>query len=82
MIEWNGVYVLYDLHFPAAASVPALALGNPQGDFPESSEMGSIGTSACVPGTTFESNGALVSPSGRYTFVQDIGEWSTSIITV
>lgn len=31
-------------------------------------------TSACGRGATFRSNGALVSPNGRYTFVQHNGE--------
>lgn len=39
-------------------------------------------TSACGRGTSFRSNGALISPNGRYTFVQHNGRWPLEQVVV
>lgn len=72
VLKWNGLYVLYDLHLPpAVAPLPAVSWG---GISSHRSDVLVSGTSACGRGATFRSNGGLVSPNGRYTFVQHNGK--------
>lgn len=106
VLQWNGLFVLYDLHLPPAAPLPpeiALPVASDEGGgggrvapaamatqaaaAAERDEAGGGGTvedrtSACGRGATFRSNGALVSPSGRYTFVQHNGERTVHIMPV
>ncbi|CAM9290214.1 unnamed protein product [Scytosiphon promiscuus] len=111
VLEWNGHYVLYDLHLPPGASLPVSAMpigsvtgaagssisssvfsmsssGSSESSGSEDRSTGGTGpppsefglehdqdsaakrTSACKRRTIFRSNGGLVSPNGRYTFVQ------------
>eukprot|EP00903_Cladosiphon_okamuranus_P020408 g18728.t1 len=99
VLEWNGQYVLYDLHLPPGASLPisatsstnssqggSLSGGSSERDWSlEESEcagpslqqqvkaiqrLPATTTSVCRSGSVFRSNGGLVSPNERYTFVQ------------
>lgn len=83
VLEWNGAYVLYDLHLPPATPLPELPLDKWHLDERhfECTELAAISSSVCLPGATFQSNGALVSPGGRYTFVQHDGEKSSTPTT-
>lgn len=64
---------ILSLHRRAHAGSPSDRGGPPP---PEKYDEGSPGTrtSACKRRTVFRSNGGLVSPNGRYTFVQHNGE--------
>lgn len=78
VLRWNGQYVLYDLHFPPAASLPIEVSDNGKyssgGPRLYGGHVEGLATSVCGRKVVFRSNGGLVSPSGQYTLVQHNGE--------